>query len=184
MAQPSTTTGTPAFAGGTPGVFGNPFGGGGIFGANPGTEGGFGSGPGGNKTGTPGPGFVPGWIQNALGQATNLGEQAMTNRYAQLGLSGQGATPTSPGGPAGGIGVGNIGTGALPTNPATTPTAEQVDLGMIPSLTGGIPGEAMATLGEIQTANLQQPSGSGASGGGKGGGAKGAIGPLIGLAAK
>jgi hypothetical protein len=47
---------------------------------------------------------------------------------------------------------------------------------MLPSLTGGLPGEAEATLGMIQNANLQQPQSSG--GGGKGGGAASALGGL------
>jgi hypothetical protein len=148
------------------------------FGAPGGILGGPGFGGGQSKlTGTNAPGTISPFDQQAVGNAFNLNEEAMTNRYAQLGLSGMGATPTSPGGPAGGIGVGNIGTGALPPQGgAGTPTAEQMDLGMLPSLTGGLPGEAEATLGAIQNANLQQPQSS--SGGGKGGGAASALGGL------
>jgi hypothetical protein len=171
---------------GGPTFSGNPFGGSTItpggFGPPGGAFGGPGFGGGQSKlTGTNAPGTVSPFDQQAVGNALNLNEQAMTNRYAQLGLSSAGATPTSPGGPAGGIGVGNIGKGLLPPQGgAGTPTAEQQDLGMLPSLTGGLPGEAEATLGLIQNANLQQPQSSG--GGGKGGGGKGGIGQIAGLA--
>jgi hypothetical protein len=163
----------------------NPFGGGGIFPFNPGPPGGIGFGAGGfgsssSKTGGPAPGFVSPFDQQAVFNALNLGSDAMAHRYAQLGLSAQGATPTSPGGPAGGIGA-NAPAGTMPQQ-AMEPTAEQMDLGQIPTLTGGLPGEALATLGEIQNANLSQSGGAGGgSGGGKGGGAgsaAGAIAPL------
>jgi len=172
----------------------SPFGSGGIVSNNPGAPGGIGFGTGGfgsssSKTGGPGPGFVSPFDQQAVMNALNLGSQAMTNRYAQLGLSGQGATPTSPGGLAGGIGVGNIGTGMLPGTAGvgggigSEPTAEQQDLGQIPTLTGGLPGEALATLGEIQNANLSQSGGAGGGGGGKGGGGAGSALSSIGKAA-
>jgi len=225
----------------------NPFGtsGTGLFGNNPGPPGGIGFGTGGfgssqSKSGGPGPGFVSPFDQQAVAGALNLGSEAMANRYAQLGLSGTGATPTSPGGPAGGIGVGAIGTGALPADLTATPgaggttgnplegngafpvgpfpsgftgsptnfpgasgsmptsfgpgtpfnatsgggetTAEAMDLGQIPTLTGGLPGEAAATIGEIQNANLQTQSGNRGSGGGKGGGGKGGLGAIGSLA--
>jgi hypothetical protein len=170
------------------GFGGNTFGTTGItpagFGAPGGVLGGPGFGGGQSKlTGTNAPGTVSPFDQQAVGNALNLNEQAMTNRYAQLGLSGQSATPTSPGGPAGGIGVANIGQGMLPTSGAQTPTAEQQDLGMLPSLTGGLPGEAEATLGMIQNANLSQPQSSGGGGKGGGGGGKGGIGAITSLAA-
>jgi hypothetical protein len=164
---------------------GSPFGNSGIAAGNPGPpgatvpgSGGFGSSS--SKAGGPGPGFVSPFDQQAVGRAAQFSGEAMANRYAQLGLSGQGATPTSPGGPAGGIGVGSIGAGIIPGgglggpgSPSET-TAEMQDLGQIPTLTGGIPGEAMATIGEIQNANLANQSSSGGGGGGKGGGGKGA----------
>jgi hypothetical protein len=156
----------------TPGGFGPP---GGAFGGP-----GFGGGQS-KLTGTNAPGTISPFDQQAVGNALNLNEQAMTNRYAQLGLSGQGATPTSPGGPAGGIGVGNIGKGMIAPGGAETPTAEQQDLGLLPSLTGGLPGEAEATLGMIQNANLSQPQ-SGGGGKGGGGGGKGGIGAISSLA--
>jgi len=155
---------------------GSPFGGSGIAAGNPGAPSGIGLGTGGfgsssSKSGGPGPGFVSPFDQQVVGQAAKLGSEAMVNRYAQLGLSGQGATPTSPGGLAGGIGVGNIGTGMLPGTAGvgggigSEPTAEQQDLGQIPTLTGGIPGEALAVIGDIQNANLQNTGGGGGGGG-------------------
>src|SRR6516165_2910575 len=115
---------------------GSPFGNSGIAAGNPGPpgatvpgSGGFGSSS--SKAGGPGPGFVSPFDQQAVGQAAQFSGEAMANRYAQLGLSGQGATPTSPGGPAGGIGVGSIGTGMLPGTAGvgggigSEPTAEQ-----------------------------------------------------------
>ena len=71
-------------------------------------------------------------FQAGLGPA----ELAMGNRYSQLGLGGTGATPTSPGA---------LGTGG---------TAERMDLGANPSLTGGIPAEFEAGLGQAQTGDL------------------------------
>jgi hypothetical protein len=70
--------------------------------------------------------------------ATGLGqsELAMGNRYSQLGLGQTGATPTHPG---------SMGLGG---------TAEQMDLGAAPSLTGGIPNEFLAGLGQTQTSDL------------------------------
>ena len=164
------------------GNIGAGFGGSGIAGGNPGPPSGIGFGSGGfgsssSKSGGPGPGFVSPFDQQVVGNALNTSMDAMVNRYAQLGLSGQGATPSSPGGPAGGIGVGNIGSGMQP-NQGAEPTAEQMDLGQIPTLTGGLPGEAEAVIGQIQNANLQTSGGGGSGGGGKGGGGKGAIGAV------
>jgi hypothetical protein len=89
------------------------------------------------------PGFVPPAATAAVGNLAGLSEQAMHNRYAQLGLAAQGATPTSPGG--GGPG-----------------TAEMMDLGMLPSITGGIPAEFQAVLGELQNISASQmPGGTG-----------------------
>lgn len=62
-------------------------------------------------------------------------------------------------------------------------TAEAMDLGNAPSLTGGIPAEFQAILGELQNAALQGSGGGGGGGGGKGGGGggKGALSALGGL---
>ena len=65
-------------------------------------------------------------------------ELAMGNRYNQLGLGQTSATPTS---------AGSLGTGT---------TAEQMDLGTTPSLTGGIPTEFLAGLGQTQSGDLGQ----------------------------
>lgn len=139
--------------------------------------------------------------------------RATINRYAQLGLSAQGATPTSPGGAAGGIGVANIGTqggpnpnaqpgfgtapgvgpggGILPSfaDVNAMPTAEQMDLGQAPSLVGGIPAEFEAMLGQLQTEDLSLTSqmansGGGGGKGGKGGGGLGALGGLAKMGGK
>lgn len=140
---------------------------------------GFGGGM--NKlTGSQAPGTISPFDQQAVGNALNINETRQANQYAQLGLSAHGATPTSPGGPPGGVGVGG-GANWQSANPSNMPTAEQMDLGFLPSLTGGLPGEAEAVLGMIQNANLQQPqqSGGGKGGGGKGGGIGSALGPLM-----
>lgn len=89
------------------------------------------------------PGFVPPSATAALGPAMGVSEQAMANRYSQLGLGGPGTTGGA--GPEG--------------------TAEKMDLGQLPSLTGGIPGQFAAVAGELQNAALaQNPGGSGKSG--------------------
>jgi hypothetical protein len=74
----------------------------------------------------------------------------MQNRYQQLGLGGQAATPTTPGA---------FLTGSTPF---------MMDVGETPSLTGGIPAEFQAVMGQLQNAALSNPSGG--AGGGKGGG--------------
>jgi hypothetical protein len=88
----------------------------------------------GQATGTPGvlSPFDVAASQTGLGQA----ELAMGNRYSQLGLGQTGATPTDPG---------SMGLGG---------TAEQMDLGVAPSLTGGIPAEFLAGLGQVQAGDL------------------------------
>ena len=133
------------------------------------------------------PGFVSPFDMHAVNAGRGASLQAMTNRYAQLGLSGTGATPTNRGGPAGGIGVGQIGANITgPEGPGVPPvaagetTAEMMDLGQAPSLGGGIPAQFDALLGMIQTANLANASQSGGGGGGgKGGGGKGGMGSML-----
>lgn len=87
----------------------------------------------------------PGYISPFDQQAAQFGEQqsekAMTNRYQQLGLGAEGATPTSPG---------SFGAG---------PTAMQMDIGTAPSLTGGIMEEFQAMLGQLQTNDIGLTSG-------------------------
>lgn len=85
-------------------------------------------------------GGVPGQLTpfDIGASTTGLGQslEAMTNRYGQLGLGGNNATPTSPG---------SFGLGS---------TAMGMDLGALPSVTGGIPAEFTAEQGQAQTANL------------------------------
>lgn len=96
--------------------------------------------------GQPGaPGFVPGTVSAPVNAAAAGGANTMINRYAQLGLGGQGATPTSPGGGSG----------------ITTPSL--MDIGALPSYTGGIAGEGNAVLGQLQNQTLQSPTGKNTS---------------------
>jgi hypothetical protein len=75
-----------------------------------------------------------------MGQSLGM----MANRYSQLGLGTPGATPTSPG-------------GGGPTTP------ELMDLGALPSLTGGIPGQFAAVEGQLQNALPSTPLGKSSS---------------------
>lgn len=96
------------------------------------------------QSGSPGhlSGFETGQVAQGLGQSI----QAMQNRYTQLGLGSQGATPTSPGGGAG------------------QSTAALMDIGQLPSYTGGMQEQFNALLGELQNSALQNaPAGSGKS---------------------
>jgi hypothetical protein len=86
------------------------------------------------------PGFVPPAAASAVGAGAGTSIEAMQNRYKQLGLADQGATPTSPGG----------------TGPTT---AELMDIGALPSVTGGIPAEFQAVMGELQNASASQMQG-------------------------
>jgi hypothetical protein len=169
------------------GTFSDPFGGGlSVGGSAPGGElGGPGFGGGMSKlTGQDAPGTLSSFDRAAVGSAGGTSGRAMANRYAQLGLGATGATPGgkktpgTPGSPAGGIGVANIGNPNAALTPPL-PTAEAMDLGTgfpggLPSLGGGVTGEAQATLGQIQNDALQMMGGGGGSGGGgKGGGGGG-----------
>lgn len=129
------------------------------------------------------PGAISPFDRQAAQFGANQSATAMANRYAQLGLSSQGATPTSPGGTPGGTGVG-VGGGANwnANSGAGMPTAELMDLGFAPSLVGGIPQQFEAMLGQLQTEDLSLTTPSGSGGGGKGGGGKGGLGALGGLA--
>lgn len=173
------------------GTFSDPFGAGlSVGGSAPGGElGGPGFGGGQSKlTGQDAPGTLSSFDRRAVGSAGGTSGRAMANRYAQLGLGATGATPSrigkrgqkipgTPGSPAGGIGVANIGNPNAALTPPL-PTAEAMDLGTgfpggLPSLGGGVTGEAQATLGQIQNDVLQMGSGGGGGGGGKGGGGGG-----------
>lgn len=94
-------------------------------------------------SGSPGTGgAIPGLLSpfDLSSAASSLGQTipSMANRYKQLGLGQIGATPTDPG---------SFGTGS---------TAMQMDIGALPSLTGGIPAEVEAGLGQVQTQDLAQ----------------------------
>lgn len=119
-------------------------------------SGGFGSGT--NIFGNTAPGTVDPFSFGALSFGTTNAMDAMHNRYTQLGLgTPSGGSPASAAASGGNLSYGGPG------------TAEQMDLGQLPSLVGGIPGMAAGALGEEQTNALNQPSG-GSGGGGKGGG--------------
>jgi hypothetical protein len=109
--------------------------------SSPGIGAAFGSAPG-------VPGFVDQFSTGLLGGAASQSGQALVNRYNQLGLSGnpQGGTPQSAA--AGGT---SLTSGGQPS------TALGMDLGQIPSLTGGLSGLFEAGLGEMQNASLNQP---------------------------
>jgi hypothetical protein len=116
----------------------------------------------------PAPGTVDPFSTGLLAQNTGLAEMAMQNRYQQLGLGVPSGSPQQAA--AGHTSLQNAGAG----------TAEQMDMGELPSLTGGIPGMAQATLGQMETQALNQPSGSGSSKGGSPLGGLGALGGLLG----
>ena len=89
----------------------------------------------GGPFGSPGaPGFVPPAATAGIGQAAGQSTEMMANRYNQLGLGGPGA--------AGGA--------AAPMG-----SAEAMDLGALPSVTGGIPGQFAAVGGQLQNQALQ-----------------------------
>jgi hypothetical protein len=109
--------------------------------SSPGLGASFGSAPG-------VPGFVDQFSTGLLGGAASQAGESLVNRYNQLGLSGnpQGGTPQSAA--AGGT---SLQSGGQPS------TALGMDLGQIPSLTGGLSGLFEAGLGEMQNASLNQP---------------------------
>jgi len=133
--------------------------------------GGFGSGT--NAKGNTAPGSVDPFSMGILQQNTGLAEEAMHNRYTQLGLGvpaqGQSGGPHGAAAQAAASGSNlSYGSPGIP---------EQMDIGTMPSLVGGIQGMAEATLGQMQNNALNQPSGGGGKGGGGGG-----LGSIAGLA--
>jgi hypothetical protein len=105
----------------------------------------------------PPPGTVDPFSLGVLQEQTALSEQAMNNRYNQLGL---GTTTGNP------IAAAASGTSLTKSGPST---AQRMDVGTLPSATGGIPGMSAATLGQMELNALSSPSGSGAGfGSGKG----------------
>lgn len=126
-----------------------------------GSAGGFGGAPGFGSAG--GAGFLSPFDQNAAASGAGQSIVAMGNRYNQLGL---GANAASPTGPAVGATPGIPGSGTTPTSGGSFgagPTAFQMDVGAAPSLTGGIPAEFEALLGQVQTQDLGQTASSAAS---------------------
>ena len=97
----------------------------------------------------PAPGTVDPFSLGQLATQTQQGMTAMGNRYQQLGVQQPGGSPQA---------VAKAG-GNMPSAGPSTP--EKMDLGAAPSLTGGIPGMAGATLGQMQTNAMTSPTGSG-----------------------
>ena len=105
-----------------------------------------------------GGGGQPGQIQGADISNANFGTalsiQDMANRYKQLGL---GQTGASPSGPTTGAVPGVPGSGTTPTTGGSFgsgSTAFGMDVGILPSLTGGIPTQFQGALGEGQFQDL------------------------------
>ena len=84
------------------------------------------------------PGLLSQFDLSAAEQALAQSAGTIPARYQQLGLGQTGATPTDPG---------SFGAGG---------TAMQMDLGELPSLTGGLAGESQAALGQLQTEDIAQ----------------------------
>ena len=90
---------------------------------------------GGNFGSSGAPGFLPSGSTAAVGPAAGQSIGMMANRYNQLGLGGPGAA------------------GGTQTQMGTP---EQMDLGVAPSVTGGIPAQFQAVLGQLQNQALTQ----------------------------
>ena len=97
----------------------------------------------------PAPGTVDPYSLGQLANQTQKGMTAMSNRYNQFGEQAPGGSPQA---------VAKAG-GNMPSAGPSTP--EAMDLGAAPSLTGGIPGMAGATLGQMETNAMTNPTGSG-----------------------
>lgn len=94
------------------------------------------------------PGFVDQFSTGILQDAQAQSNQALTNRYAQLGLSGNPQGGTAQSAAAGGT---NLTAGGQMTTP------ESMDIGYTPSLTGGLDQLFQAGLGQLQNNALNQP---------------------------
>lgn len=108
-----------------------------------------------NTFGAPGgPGFISPFDLAAAGAGETESLTAMTNQYNRLGL---GQNSASPAGATTGATPGIPGSGTTPVNPGSFgsgSTPYQMDVGTAPSLTGGIPEQFQAVLGEGQTQDL------------------------------
>lgn len=92
----------------------------------------------GSSFGQPGaPGFVPPAATAAIGQGAGQSIAAMANRYNQLGMGGPGM-------------------GGGTQTPMGTP--EAMDLGLAPSITGGIPAQFAAVGGQLQNQAVLSPA--------------------------
>jgi hypothetical protein len=107
-------------------------------------------------SGSAGIGQVDPFSLNTLAADTANAQTAMHNRYAQLGLGVPSGNPSAAGASGGSLSYGGPG------------TAEQMDIGSAPSLTGGIAGMSNATLGQMETnalSNAASPQGGVSKGG-------------------
>jgi hypothetical protein len=112
------------------------------------------------------PGSISPFDAGVASQALGQNQQMIQNRYSQLGLSG------NPQGPGGGSPVAAAKAGVSLTSGGAPTTAESMDL-------QGAELQNQALLGQMQLANLAQPSGAGGKGGGLGG--LGGLGALAGI---
>lgn len=97
----------------------------------------------------PAPGTVDPFSLGQLASQTAQGTTAMNNRYSQLGLGAPSGSPQS---------VAASGGNMSSSGPST---ANLMDIGAAPSLTGGIAGMSEATLGQMETNAMTNPTGSG-----------------------
>lgn len=121
-----------------------------------------------NTFGTAGnPGFLSPFDLGAVANAQNQATGEITQTYQNLGLGQTAASPSGPnqpfkgaGGTTGGGGASGgwtPGSGTTPTTPGSFgagSTAYQQDIGAQPSVTGGIPAQFQALLGQIQNQDL------------------------------
>lgn len=112
-------------------------------------------------------GNTVGEISGQANQAAQmLGGESIASLMARNQQLGLGETGAQPAGPTTGATAGIPGSGTTPTTPGAFgrgPTGFQMDVGALPSMTGGIPNEFRAALGEAQFQDLGQTA-SAASG--------------------
>lgn len=115
------------------------------------------------------PGFLSPFDINAATTGATNAAADMTKQYQNLGLGQVAASPSGPnqpfkGGGATSAGAGSMqgwtpGSGTTPTTPGAFGAGSlplQQELGQAPTLTGGIPEQFQALLGQQQTADLGQ----------------------------
>lgn len=101
------------------------------------------------------PGFLSPFDLNAAAAGQGQATSELTQQYKDLGLGQNPATPAGPNQPL----QGNQppGSGTTPTTPGSFGAGSipyQQDIGAAPSVTGGIPAQFQALLGQQQTADL------------------------------